>query len=190
METLAEETTTQGKIGSNVVPDIPEAEVIEEITQDANHVPEVEERPEPDPEDWDAGDEQQAQTLDADFSAELVICSADSLQRAILPRIILHKFRKKLDDDQKITLARAQIKKEEGRKDTEFDGREKAMLAKYADMEQKLEAIPFRDDEIDRLKKPLAAYMAKKGASVPPELGLIMGALEVIGGRVADVLID
>jgi len=187
LEEFAKTTTTEEEV-SSLVPDDVEIEETLDFEAAENYVPEEDD--EAVGADWDQEEEFQVESLDSDFSAEILISGIDSLNRAILPRIATSKFRKKLSDSEKITLAKAKIKLDDSGSESEFNQEEKRLLAKFSELERKLEAIPFRDDEVEGLKKPLAIYLEKKGVSMPPEIALVMKSLEVIGGRIVDVLVD
>lgn len=69
----------------------------------------------------------------------------------------------------------------------EFTADEFGMLRIEKAAAEYLEGLPLTDAEKDMLKVPLMQIMKKRGGTIPPEIALILGCLQIAGARTAEL---
>lgn len=60
----------------------------------------------------------------------------------------------------------------------------------YDKSEKKIADLPLKPQEKDDLQTQLIAYMDFKGKTIPPEIGLAISVLGIVGVRAADIVTD
>ena len=69
----------------------------------------------------------------------------------------------------------------------EFNSDELKMLHLSKKASEILEDLPLTDEEKELIKIPLMEIMKQKGGTIPPQYQLLLGVMQIAGGRVAEI---
>ena len=135
--------------------------------------------------------------LSAELSADIIIGGVDFLQCQVLTRIHEHKFKKRMRSrygDGAMEAADALLNKLEAeRKQNTFADRtadEVGMLSLIKRYREVTDDIPFTEEEKDKVRPTLVAYLKERGGQLPPWLGLGLMVTEMIGSRIMDAVFE
>ena len=123
-------------------------------------------------------------------SADALVGALDFIQRMALTWVYRLKMKKRFSDDQKVKIVQGQEAMSGGEQFKELDPETQRCLVKWDILQDRIKNLAVTEKEFDKLKKPIALYCQKYNKQVGPEMGLIVAAVDILGSRIADALID
>lgn len=164
-------------------------------TREKQHIPLTEPVKTKEEEKEDAGSSKIK--LSAELSADIFLGVADIIQQQVFRPLhgAKHKrrMRKLYGDDalEKCSALLDQIAKEDHQGHiNERTPDEVGMLRLVKRYREVVEDIPFTEDEKDKIRPALVAYLKERGGELPPWLGLVMMSIEVFGPRITDLVVE
>lgn len=122
-------------------------------------------------------------------SANSIIGLVDITNRIFIP-VHHRKFRRKFTEEEQRRLN----KLGDMEKEDITEASDRALVTKCEKLLKKLDKkiadIPLKEEEKTDLRTQLMAYMDYKEKVLPPEIGLIFTAINILGGRIIDVVTD
>lgn len=134
---------------------------------------------------------------DCKDEAEACIFLFDSAQNLALSALAKRKMRNRRErvygEDAQVKLQHLLDELELKKKGTTvqeeraYNADDVGLLKTHMELQELLTDLPFSEEEIDRLKKPLAKIIQARGGMLPPEWQLGLFTLQMIGARIAQV---
>lgn len=151
---------------------------------------EPEPAPDPEPPATEPPKEKATPSLSADTMAEIYLSVVDGTQTLIFSSInkkkMARRFGDKLAEAEKLLneLERGALQPQDLSPD------QYGLFMRIKNLSEVRDAIPFSDEEYEKMKVPLTKIIEDSGHDLPPSMALVLVGLEVMAPRIVDAMFE